>query len=295
MIQMDKPNSKFLFELKNYQDAHNIELKEFYISNGSYSLTLKYSLNNNIFNVGKNATFGTVQIACMNNAIGPTGLLDNLISFIGERSDEYEVKLPPSYLDPETHLAFEDYFSRNGAEIINEKNQYIDLSAPPDERSFSATNRKIVRRLKKDGCEVRFEDSVSKEGYDLLARNRARRNVKLSLSFNDLKKQSEMLPEYYLFASCFNAERELIAYSICVKLREDLLYVLYWGEEFEKRVKSPVVLLCHELVEYSLRNGLRYLDVGISSVEGEVDLNLLGFKQRLGCMSCDKLIVRGSI
>ena len=169
------------------------------------------------------------------------------------------------------------------------------MSAPPDERSFSATNRKIVRRLKKDGCEVRFEDSVSKEGYDLLARNRARRNVKLSLSFNDLKKQSEMLPEYFLFASCFNTERVLIAYSVCVKLRDDLLYVLYWGEEFEKRAKSPVVLLCHELVEYSLSNGLRYLDVGISSVDGEVDLNLFGFKQRLGCMSCDKLIVRGSI
>lgn len=292
-IEMDKSDNDFIFESKRYQEIQNIELQVFHESNDFHSLEVKYSQDENFFNVGKNATFGAVKMTGINDFNRQNALLDSLTSFIGKRFGGYEIKLPPSYLDPITHLAFEYYFKKNGAKIKNETNQYIDLSAPLEERSFSATNRKIVRRLKREGCEVRFEDRITKEGYKLLERNRARRGVRLSLSFNELKKQSEVLRKHYLFASCFNAEGELIAYGVCVRLRRDLLYVLYWGEECDKRSKSPVVLLCHELVEYSLRNGLRYLDAGISSLNGELDTNLFDFKQRLGFKFCNKLIVSG--
>lgn len=153
---MDKSNNDFIFELQSYQDIQNIELQVFYESNGLHSLEVKYSQNENFFNVGKNATFGPVKMAGKNNSISQNALLDSLTSFIAERFDGYEIKLPPSYLDPVTHSAFEQYFKKNGAIITNEKNQYIDLSAPVGERSFSATNCKIVRRLKREGCEIFF-------------------------------------------------------------------------------------------------------------------------------------------
>lgn len=283
-------NNKLLFELPAYQDAQRITLKDFKVNDQNYYLNLKYSTHNNKFVCGHNATFGPVKRSENISIAAYLKLLESLYSFIYNHFDSFEVKLPPAYLDTITSNAFLSYFCKKKSKILIETNQYINVQ---EEHIFSKTNRKTLRRLQNSNCLVSFDKKISLAGYELLKRNRERRKVKLSLGYDDLVKQSEVMSERYIFVSCFDTNQKLIAYCICAKLQHNLLYVLYWGEEPNERSRSPVVLLCHALIDYAKEQCICYLDVGISSVDGKLDDTLFDFKKRLGCKSSDKIIISG--
>ena len=285
------PDNKYLFELDNYQQLHNLECKEFSIQNEYAYFTIKYSVDDNKFWSGRNATFGIVKISKGFDVSCNADLFDNFYSFLRKNFCGYEIKLPPNYCEPAVHSVFAQYFGKKDVKLVFEENQYIDLQTLTYGNGFSKTNRKIARRLANRGYTVKFQKDLSQSGFEVLEKNRASRNVILSLSFEDLRKQSKVLREHFHFVSCYSASKDLVAYSVCVRLREDILYVLYWGEDPNYRSESPIVMLCQELIQYAKNIGCKYLDLGISSIDGEVDLNLYCFKKRLGSISCSKLVI----
>ncbi len=281
-----------LFELAEYQKAQKIFLNTVNFKTEEHYLDLKYSIDDkNIFVFGAKSTFGSLKRSNFINGIAYGNLINDLYRYICSNFSGFEIRLPPQYIDPISNDAFLKYFSSVNSKILTETNQYIEFADNPNSIIFSKTNQKILKRLEGSGCRVLFENHVSKKGYDLLARNRAGRDVSLSLTYEDLVAQSDFLPDRYLFVSCFDEYSNMIAYSVCVKLNDDILYVLYWGEEPIARGRSPVVLICAELIVFATLNNFKYLDIGISSVGGFLDKNLHAFKQRLGCKACQKLII----
>ena len=97
----------------------------------------------------------------------------------------------------------------------------------------------------------------------------------------------------YIFFECKNKENKVIAYAVCVKIRRDILYVLYWGEDFDHRKNSPVVFLAKSIIDFCIDNKITYLDAGISSLNGDLDQGLYDFKSRLGFRPSSKYIIEG--
>ena len=125
----------------------------------------------------------------------------------------------------------------------------------------------------------------------MLQENRNKRGVKLSLSYDQLLVQANALPDRYWFVECLDSSRNLAAYAVFVRINLNTFYVLYWGDHVEYRKHSPVVMICNAILNFCKTKQVQFLDLGISSLHGAIDQGLFGFKERLGAISCPKLII----
>jgi hypothetical protein len=217
-----------------------------------------------------------------------------MLAWAAESCRGYRIKIPPQYLEPHLYPCIEHIFLEKGAKISSEKNQHLAILNSDFSFHFSDTNKKIVRRCISKGYVVDVNSKVCKDGYRLLERNRAMRSVTLSLTFEEIERQSTRMQGRFAFFRCKDFGGDIIAYAVCIYVRSDVLYVLYWGEAPEHRKQSPVVYLAKCIIDYCIQGGIAVLDVGISSLNGILDQGLFDFKSRLGCATTLKYVIEGS-
>ena len=73
---------------------------------------------------------------------------------------------------------------------------------------------------------------------------------------------------------------------------ENVRYVFYWGDKLRKDTNSPIVLMAHELIKDNIKNKIPILDLGTSSLNGEINIGLKNFKNSLGALDTNKLTLR---
>lgn len=88
---------------------------------------------------------------------------------------------------------------------------------------------------------------------------------------------------------------EIVSAAFTVELDPKTIYVLYWGDLIEYRYLSPVVTMAINLIGFGIQKGYDTLDLGVSSVNGEVSKGLFRFKENLGAISTEKWTVRMSL
>lgn len=285
--------TNLIFERDEHLKELGETLKAFKLMQKDHWFSILYTKDsNNFFRCGAKSTFGSVHRSSKITNGVYRDFLSQLYLYLEKNFNGFEIKIPPEYVDKTTHVAFKEFFQNGLCNQIIETNQYLKIDPTVSRPDFSKTNRKILSRHRKNGSYVRFSNEVNPEGYDILKKNREARGVQLSLTFHELKSQSQKSPNHYVFASCYDQVGSLMAYAVCVKLSEEILYVLYWGDHPKDRKKSPVVFLCDEIFTNSKHLDYRILDIGISSVNGTLDKSLFAFKSRLGCSNCEKLILR---
>ena len=280
--------------METYSRLAGINNNIFSITTSDNALDVAYSNESgDCFVCGARATFGSFKFSENIPLDEAMSLLDSLMKYIYKEFSSFEIRLPPEYLNPVAYEVFDFYFSDNPGAIINETNQFIALQHFEGSKSLSKTHRRIFNGLIRKGVRSTVSETISYDGYNLLSRNRAQRGVSLSLSYEELVEQSVALRGRYLFFSCLSADELLMAYSVCVKISKDVLYVLYWGEDPAFRGYSPVVYLSQEICRFAAAHHYKFVDVGISSVAGVLDENLYAFKKRLGYSDCRKYIIGG--
>lgn len=117
--------------------------------------------------------------------------------------------------------------------------------------------------------------------YEIISNNRRLKGYPMTLGLDCLEEQVLLFSEKFkLF--CVEKEGLMVAAAVTIMLSPCTLYVLYWGDVFEFRSYSPIVLLCREIYSYCQRNNIQYLDIGTSTVDKEPNFGLMDFKSDLG-------------
>jgi hypothetical protein len=286
-----------LFSTSLYQQAVGIDVKALAFNSGETVLEVQYSVDEKTdhFFVGRRSTFGHLEFVGSKDKSSIHSCLDQLFQYVEKKHSNYTIKFAPSCyyagLSELIHTALNDL---HGAKVIEDCNQSVVIKPNDDViKAFANTNRRIYRKLERDGYSVTRSDTLSVEGYDLLEENRRKRNVSLSLSYQELYNQSRQLRGYFHFFECRDGSGILCAYAVTLNLNFHSLYVFYWGERTSHRKSSPVIKLAAEIMKHCQRNGITLLDAGTSSVGGVLDQNLFDFKRRLGFESSSKFIVLG--
>jgi hypothetical protein len=283
----------YIFDTEEYSNAVKNQVKPMTFMFDEVDLMVIPSVNEGIFQIGRHSTFAGLYFS------GPVGerqifaLIDQMLEWGSRSCKSYRLRIPPQYLEPNLYPCLNHIFLKKGAKISIEKNQHLHISGKDFSFHFSDTNKKIVRRSIAKGIYVNIHDEVSKDGYNLLKKNRELRGVNLSLSNEELAHQSKFMHGKYVFFECRNLHEKTIAYAVCVKIRSDILYVLYWGEDPEERKNSPVVFLAKSIIDYCIEKKILILDAGISSFNGILDQGLHDFKLRLGFELSPKYIIEG--
>jgi hypothetical protein len=284
----------YIFDTNEYSTVVKNEVRQITFSIDGAELMVIPSLNEGIFEIGRRSTFSGLYF---NESVCETQistLINTMLDWGSKSCKGYKIRVPPEYLEPNLYPCLESIFLKKGAKISIEKNQHLPITNQNFLFHFSETNKKIVRRSIARGYVVNTYSKVSKDGYNLLKRNRELRGINLSLSFEEIEHQSKYMKDKYIFFECKDAQETIVAYAVCVNIRSDILHVLYWGEEPEQRKNSPVVYLAKCIIDHCIERKISFLDSGISSLHGILDQGLFEFKSRLGFASSFKYVIEGS-
>ena len=203
--------------------------------------------------------------------------------------NEVKVILPPQVFFPKVFASqIKALMTFDVTRIIVDTNYHVDVQNW-SKKNLSKGNRKKIRQFYELGGIVSYSnvDNI-KQCYEVLVENRKRRGVALTMHYADFESSLLLCGEDFKLIQAF-LENQIVAACYLVKILPDYWYVLFWGELVNFRSLSPVASMFQFLIEEAQRNRVKFLDLGISSVEGVLDEGLARFKSNLGAMSSQKI------
>jgi hypothetical protein len=203
------------------------------------------------------------------------------------------MKLPPLSHDIAQVSTLCNILSRHGWQATtSDLNFDLRVDASPFTGRLEHGNAKRLRKCIRDD----FKSSVLpldalEPAYAVVSANRARRGHPMTMTFPQVATMRALFPQkMFLFGvSRAGATGSLAAAAICLAVRPEVLYVLYWGDADGMETYSPIVLLASEIYGFCQQHRYALFDAGISTVEGVPNEGLVNFKRRLGFSASLKL------
>jgi hypothetical protein len=116
--------------------------------------------------------------------------------------------------------------------------------------------------------------------HDIILHNRAAkgRSVNLTLDYIwDLRQACGDKIRY--FGLTHNGR--MVGSALLYRMNHDIELVEYWGDAFHDFERSPMNVLAYHVIAWSIQQGRRIVDLGLSSVNGEPNQGLIQFKQSI--------------
>lgn len=222
-------------------------------------------------------------------------IIDSLKSQVGELGfNSIEITLPPMIYSQD-HLSKELHaFIYNGFEIdVIDINNHIDLTNIDDPLTLYNRN---ARRNYDSSASQQMDFKLAKtyaekkKGYEVIKKNRSEKGYPLKMSFNEVMSTLEIVPGD-IFLCEFNGE--VIAAALIYSVNKFVNQVIYWGhlENYER--VYPMHYFIKSIIDYfsQQKANIKFLDVGPSSEEGNINNGLFYFKRSIGCKSSLKYSV----
>ena len=200
------------------------------------------------------------------------------------------IKHWPEYYEG-THNLSEIYCEVGFEEIVSEINQHLVVQEE-FKLLIRKNERKKLNQSIKQGYIFRplsIEDLTAV--HLLVTETRERKGYPVSMNYDELHETMKILPDNYLLFGLFDQDK-LIATSVSIRVSQDILYNFYHADDISYRSTSPLVMLVQEIYHYCQQNGIKILDLGVSSTNGLINQGLFNFKKNLGCISSRKRTYR---
>ena len=203
----------------------------------------------------------------------------------------------------EVYLPFEGYpgsdrnaFARALSEagfVIRHKDlhQYLPLRDEADMlRHVHVSQRRKLKKCLEAGFDFTEEPHAGLlEIHQFISSCRSRKGLKINISGNDLLAAAQQLPGVYRAFSVRGQEGTIIAACITSHVSEEVLYYYLPGSAATHQGFSPMVMLLMELSKWAYARGYKILDLGKSSLHGELQEGLAVFKRRMGAADGERL------
>lgn len=170
-----------------------------------------------------------------------------------------------------------DYISHN-----SEIHHYLALQVPTAP-GIPGMHAMELRKLKKLD-EYTTRTDMGLEGvYRFLKRCRQSQGLEINISFDKLQQLTEAFPgSYDIFT--IHKDGQVTAAAIMVRATSKIAYYYLAGTDPAHKSSSPMVKLLVKIHSFYQDLGFHYLDLGISSVQGEPQEGLCAFKERMGAL-----------
>ncbi len=262
-----------IFHSKEFCDLHGMTL---------YKNILPFGFTNNQWSSPVCGTFG--------------GFLSGTVDEMKEALNEFDLDSPMGpqriCLAPSSHD--HGLFCRSVDALSDYKVHYgdinydIEIDGKPLATRMTGGHRKKLAKSERAGYEARQMDREEwVSAYALLHFDRQRKGLTLSMSFDQIMDQEEVLPGTTKVFGVFDGFT-MISAAICMQIKPDVLYVWSWGDNCKSEF-APTIFLASYVYEYCQKNNIRILDIGIGTLHGVPNLGLMSFKESLGFQQSLKL------
>lgn len=279
----------FIFNTPEFQSLKTGILKYFVLfKNDQLYARLCFSLDKNQAVSGHQSTFGSIDSVYPVSEEEAKYFLEEAGRMLkADGIKEVIIKhWPDCYADSDS---MQKIFSELGYELMsNEINQHLIVQDQEFKLLIRKNERKKLNQCINQGYSFKIlsiDDLAAV--YQLVTQTRVRKGYPVSMDYELLYQTIQSLPDKYLLFGLF-AKDELIAASVSIRISENILYNFYHADEVSYRSTSPLVMLVREIYNYCQHNGIKILDLGVSSEKGQKNEGLFVFKENLGCISAGK-------
>ena len=200
------------------------------------------------------------------------------------------VKLPPAAHQP-THAALlQTFLLNNNYRVINaEASGVIQVTKNKFETQLHRSERRKLLKCRSAKLTFkRIDIRHFADVYEFIENCRHQKEYELSMSLTDLEKTVSVHKGKYLLFGVYD-KKKLVAASIAIRVRSNMLYDFYHDHTEEYDHLSPIVLLVEGMYKYCSKNKIGAMDLGTSSIEDVPNFGLLNFKMKLGAVPSPKL------
>lgn len=167
-----------------------------------------------------------------------------------------------------------------------ELNFSIDLRNTPSLDAYREGLKKESRKAlgRSDALNLPFSKLQSrdawKEAFDLLTENRAAKGRPMNLTFEYLERLMLTFPDRITMIAL--GSEPMVCAALIYRVGASKAVVVRWGDRSGDLPFSPMYALAARVVEISLAEGIRWIDLGIASEGGEPNPGLVQFKRSIG-------------
>jgi hypothetical protein len=289
MHHAENRNSKFLFNQYFYLIEEGKSPLTFVdnIYKSSQQLTC-VETNKNEYVSGYHAPFAGIESDA--NVDVESFFVEIKLELLKRNAISLEIKQAPFFYQTQSSEEIHNALLKSGfVETVSECNQYLPINPQIEfEALIEAQKRRRLKNAKKMGMHVQlFEHIDSTDWYEVYAEGRMDRGFPITISKEKYNTLSKLRPNIYTYAGVYLHE-ELIATAIFVHVSKDVMYYFVAASSPRFAHLSPTVLLIEAMYYKAVNEQCQYLDLGISSVSGELNEGLHAFKRHIGAQDCFK-------
>jgi hypothetical protein len=200
------------------------------------------------------------------------------------------IKHYPGFYQSNTSELIISSLGLNGFRISKiDINHYIKVSGSSFSSIIHPMELRNLNKCKKAG--LVFNEHLNKEAalvFNSIESFRKARNIPINLNVKTLIKLVHTFPDKYKFYSV-TLNNEIIAATIVVQVNNSVLYNFLPAHNEVYNSYSPMIFLMDRIYHYAFTNNFKFIDLGISSIEGKAQNSLIKFKERLGSIATSKL------
>jgi hypothetical protein len=188
---------------------------------------------------------------------------------------EIIVTHPPHFY---VHYCVQEWLKAAGYQIKNQEyNQFITLSRKSSLHPME--QRKIGKADQKD-WQIEIENDWD-EVFRFLYQNRKEQQIPLNIEKDTLLMLASKLTHQYQ-AWTLKRKDEWLALVVTAHILPETQYYFLPVTATKHRHDSPMAFLMYQLTRIFRKEGFTYFDLGISSIEGQLQTGLFNFKKRMG-------------
>lgn len=125
-------------------------------------------------------------------------------------------------------------------------------------------------------------DHQSMEGaYAVIRNNRAELGRNIYMELDDILEVQKIFPIDFFVVQ--QTDGETLGAAICYRGHPKIIQVIFMGDNLEKRKLGIMDYLYMNMYDFYKSKGYKYLDMGLSSLNGEPNTGLLRFKEIHNC------------
>lgn len=193
------------------------------------------------------------------------------------------IKNSPSFLQ---EYNIENILMNCGFAISSEEvNHHLELGIEDYYASIhEMQKRKITKCLQ---SRFRFQNESSDrlgEIYEFIQYCRNQQGLEINVSLDYLKEAFSSLSSNYKLFTIRDKENAILAATVIVKVNESVVYNFLPAFDRNYKNHSPLAFLTYELYNHFSNKGFSYMDLGISSINGNPQEGLVKFKERMGAV-----------
>ncbi len=275
----------FIFNSQHYQNAQSLEIDSFIqLKNTKPHIRLNYTLKDGSLIIGEKASFGSIEAAKEVTFEETQQFFETFLSHILKLNvREIYWKHFPEIYQHKWH-AYTIQALLNLGFIIEGNSVNFHLSTQNDFRKqLSNDTLRRLQKFDKSNFEVQILNEFNTgDFFSQLEKWRNDRNIPLNVDKTVLEKLIYDLKSSYIFFKV-SLKNELIAFSLGLKVSEEVLYQFIPAHNPEYDNYSPIIPITESMHNYAKKSNMKYLDLGIASeMRGEENFGLIRFKEKCG-------------